>query len=170
MVIFRSTQVSDLDYVLAAEQNQENNLYVTSWSREQHVETLTNPNFAHLIVEIEPIEKTNQLDTLDVRVGYIILQGLENPHQNIELVRLVITKKGQGYGRGTIELIKEIAFNKYQAHRLWLDVKEFNYRAQSLYKSAGFVLEGTLRECLKTQDGYESLQIMSILRQEYRQM
>jgi hypothetical protein len=32
---------------------------------------------------------------------------------------------------------------------------------------AGFKLEGTLRECVRTAEGFESLQIMSILHQEY---
>ena len=53
-------------------------------------------------------------------------------------------------------------------HRLWLDVKVQNQRAQAIYKAAGFVVEGTLRECLKSEYGYESLMIMSILQQEYK--
>lgn len=160
MVTLRSTQITDLDYVLAAETSPENSPYITQWSREQHIEVLTKPDAAHLIVEAH---QKNQLE----KVGYVILQGLTDPHASILLMRLVITQKGQGYGRGAIELVKEMAFNKYHAHRLWLDVKDFNYRAQALYKSTGFVLEGTFRECLKTDHGYESLQIMSILAQEY---
>lgn len=161
MITLRPTQIIDLDYVLTAEYNQENSLYITNWSREKHIEALTKPDSAHLIVEAH---QTNQLE----KVGYVILQGLSNPHGSVELMRLVITQKGQGYGRSTIELIKEMAFKKYHAHRLWLDVKDFNYRAQSLYKSIGFILEGTFRECLKTENGYESLQIMSILSHEYQ--
>lgn len=162
MITLRPTQITDLDYVLTAEHNAENSPYIFLWSREQHIEALTNPNLAHLILE------TNQANPLETRVGYIIILGLTDSSENIQLGRLVITQKSQGYGRGAIELIKEMAFNKYHAHRLWLDVKDFNYRAQSLYRSAGFVLEGTLRECLKTDNGYESLQIMSILRYEFQ--
>jgi diamine N-acetyltransferase len=164
MVTLRSTQITDLDYVLAAEYSQENSSYIGQWSREQHIDLFSQADAAHLIVEAGQTTQPEQLE----KVGYVIVQGLTNPDASILLKRLVITHKGQGYGRGAIELIKEMAFNKYHAHRLWLDVKDFNYRAQSLYKSTGFVLEGTFRECLKTESGYESLQIMSILDHEYQ--
>lgn len=160
MVTLRSTQIPDLDYVLAAEHSPENSPYIGQWSREQHIDLFSQADAAHLIVE-------NDQATPPEKVGYLILQGLTDPDASILLKRLVITHKGQGYGREAIELVKSMAFEKYHAHRLWLDVKDFNYRAQSLYKSTGFVLEGTFRECLKTDHGYESLQIMSILAQEY---
>ena len=44
----------------------------------------------------------------------------------------------------------------------WLDVKEHNQRVQAVYEKAGFKREGILRECLKTEIGYESLVILSI--------
>ena len=164
MITLRATQIADLEYVLAAEYSPENSPYINQWSREQHINLFSQADAAHLIVEADPATQPDKLE----KVGYVILQGLTNPHGSIELRRLVITQKGQGYGRGAIELIKKMAFHQYHAHRLWLDVKDFNYRAQSLYKSTGFVLEGTFRECLKTDRGYESLQIMSILAQEYQ--
>jgi len=171
MVILRPTKITDLDYVLAAEHNQENSPYVFLWSREQHLEALTNPDLAHLIVEVDQVdqkEKIDQSNQIDSRVGYMIMVGLEKSKDNIVLGRIVITQKGKGYGRGAIELIKARAFKEYKTHRLWLDVKDFNHRAQALYRSAGFILEGTLRECLKTENGYESLQVMSILSHEYQ--
>jgi RimJ/RimL family protein N-acetyltransferase len=51
--------------------------------------------------------------------------------------------------------------------RLWLDVKESNERARHVYESEGFLVEGILRECLKGEYGFESLVVMSILRDEY---
>jgi diamine N-acetyltransferase len=157
MITLRRTEELDLDYVLSAEHSPENRAYVTQWLREKHLAVLTDPDIAHLIVEAEK------------RVGYIILAGLQDPNETIELRRIVITKKGFGYGKAALQQVKQQAFEQYQAHRLWLDVKEHNHRAQALYKSAGFMLEGTLRQCLKTENGhYESLLLMSILREEYR--
>jgi RimJ/RimL family protein N-acetyltransferase len=46
-------------------------------------------------------------------------------------------------------------------------VKEFNHAARALYRSEGFVEEGTLRECLTGPTGYESVLIMAILDSEY---
>jgi RimJ/RimL family protein N-acetyltransferase len=63
--------------------------------------------------------------------------------------------------------VKRFAFVERRAHRLWLDVKEQNHRARSLYESEGFTLEGVLRECLKGAEGFESLVVMSMLASEY---
>lgn len=100
-------------------------------------------------------------------VGYIIIAGLENTNLSLEFVRITIGEKGRGYGKESFRLIKDWAFTKHNANRLWLDVKVNNMRAIHLYKKQGFVVEGTLRECLKNEKGFESLHIMSILKSEF---
>ena len=151
------TEEADLDYVLNAEYDDQNRQYIMPWSREQHLQAIVSPDLAHLIVW----SKT--------RIGYVILAGLLDPNQSIEFRRVVIVNKGKGYGKATIEIIKKLAFETYDAHRLWLDVKAQNNRAQAVYKAAGFVVEGTLRECLKSAGEYESLIMMSMLQREYEQ-
>ncbi len=151
----RRTEETDLDFVLSLEHDDENRRYVVAWPRAKHQETLRDPNMAHLVVENE-----------NERLGYLILAGLADPNRSIELRRIVIAHKGQGYGTTTLRMVKDLAFKTYHAHRLWLDVKEFNERALSVYKREGFTVEGCLRECLKTEGGYDSLVIMSILEQE----
>lgn len=158
-VQLRNTQAADLDYVVAAEQHPDNCPFIFQWSREDHLNALTNPDLAHLTVETEAAQ----------RVGFVILVGLQDKNQSIALGRIVITDKGKGYGKAAIEQVKRLVFQTYEAHRLWLDVKTHNHRAQAVYQAAGFTVEGTLRECLKSQSEYESLIVMSILRQEYLQ-
>jgi len=63
--------------------------------------------------------------------------------------------------------VKKYCFEKLNCHRLWLDVFDFNSRARHLYKSEGFTEEGLIRECIKREDGYKNLVLMSILKQEY---
>ena len=155
-ITLRKTDESDLDYVLAAEHNPENSRFVIPWSREQHLQAMGDPDLAHLIAQRER------------RIGYVILAGLLDPNQNIEFRRIVITEKGFGYGKATVRLVKEFAFQTHKAHRLWLDVKAQNHRARSVYEACGFSIEGTLRECLRTNDGYDSLVIMSMLEHEYQ--
>jgi diamine N-acetyltransferase len=101
-------------------------------------------------------------------VGFIIIAGLLNQHGSIELKRIVITDKGKGYGRKTLQAVKRMAFDRLGVHRLWLDVKEKNVRARALYGQEGFRQEGTLRECRKEVNGYSSLIVMSILEGEYQ--
>jgi RimJ/RimL family protein N-acetyltransferase len=49
-------------------------------------------------------------------------------------------------------------------------VKARNVRAQALYRSEGFVEEGRLRDSVRTDDGYDSLIVMSVLADEYAAM
>ena len=152
------TGENDLDFVLSAEQSADNRSFVTVWKREQHLAALTSEDLSHLIIE-------NVVDGR--RIGYIIFAGLADPNQSIEFRRIVVTEKGKGYGKEALRLVKKLAFEDFQAHRLWLDVKEHNIRARHMYQSEGFVTEGVLRECIKAEAGFESLVVMSMLRAEY---
>ncbi len=152
----KPTEETDLEYVLDAENDSENRQYIIPWSREKHLQSIRDKNIVHLIAWSE------------TRVGYVILAGLLDANQAVEFRRIVITDKGKGYGKQTVEIVKKLTFETYNAHRLWLDVKVQNHRAQAIYKAVGFAVEGTLRECLKSENGYESLVIMSILQREYQ--
>ncbi|MBG9735447.1 GNAT family N-acetyltransferase [Paenibacillus alvei] len=151
------TGEEDLDFVLAAENDPENSKYVMVWPREKHIDTIQSDNYLHFIIHTKDSQK----------VGYIILAGLQNSHRSVELVRINIVDKGRGYGKEAIRLLTHFVFEKVNAHRLWLDVKEHNLRAKHVYESAGFQVEGMLRECMRTEDGYESLIIMGMLKHEY---
>jgi len=94
--------------------------------------------------------------------------ALGGPHQSIEFRRLLIAAKAWGYGRAAIRAVKEFFFETCAAHRLWLDVKDFNDRAKRLNESEGFVTEGLLRECYLGEAGVESVYVMSVLESEYR--
>lgn len=96
-------------------------------------------------------------------IGHIILAGLKNKNDSIEFRRIVISKKGKGFGKDSISLIKKYCFENLKAHRIWLDVYSDNMRAIGLYKSQGFKNDGLLRECIKQDGKYRSLLIMSIL-------
>jgi RimJ/RimL family protein N-acetyltransferase len=158
LVCLRHTTENDLDFVLRAEYDPENSPFILCWTRDQHEIAFSNQNLAHLTIESAA---TGEL------VGYAILAGLENPNQSVNLQRLVITNKGKGYGKATVRLIKQWVFEELEVHRLWLDLKDYNHRAKRVYESAGFVEEGTTRECLKVGEKFESLVIMSVLRKEY---
>jgi diamine N-acetyltransferase len=154
----KKTTIEDLDFVIQTENHRENKDFVMSWTLKQHRDSLLDEDKLHLIIETSDKK----------RIGYAILAGLKNTNSSIELVRIVIADKGKGYGRTSIKAIQKYTFENLNAHRLWLDVKDYNERARYLYQSTGFVEEGRLRECIKNGDRYESLIIMSILQKEYR--
>jgi len=157
-ISLRQTNEDDLDFVLGAEQSAENRAFVTVWTGERHQAAFKDEDLRHFIIESLVDGK---------RVGYVILAGLTNANQSIEFSRVVITEKNRGYGKQVLRQIKKLAFEELKAHRLWLDVKEHNERARHVYEAEGFTTEGVLRECLKTENGFESLVVMSMLHDEF---
>lgn len=159
MLLLRPTTEADLDFVLAAEQHPDNRPYVGQWRKDQHLAALSDTDMAHLIA----VRKDNSRP-----VGYAILAGLRPGSTNLELKRIVAMEKGQGIGHTMLQIIKRYAFDDRHAHRLWLDVRDHNLRAQHVYAQEGFTAEGRLRECVRVDGRFESLIVMSILEQEYR--
>lgn len=158
----RPTMLSDLDFVQQVETDGHNLPFITPWERTQHEGAVRFPDFRHFIVETGADYE---------RAGFVILQGCRNRHRSVELKRLVLQPKGQGYGRACVRLLKRMAFRDLHAHRFWLDVKSLNQRALALYRSEGFVEEGRLRESVRVSsdlaDGYDTLVVMSMLDREY---
>ncbi|MET0311082.1 MAG: GNAT family protein [Burkholderiaceae bacterium] len=154
----RPTMQSDLEFVLSLEQDRANFPFITPWERTQHEAAIRFPDFRHFIIEGGP--------GLDA-VGFLILIGCRSPHQSLELKRMVVQGKGQGFGRAALRVAKKVAFDDLGAHRLWLDVKSLNTRAKLFYDSEGFVVEGRLRDAVRVSGGWDTLIVMSMLRQEF---
>ena len=154
----RPTMLSDLDFVTSVERDAGNLPFLTPWERTQHEGAVRFPDFRHFIVEAG--EGTQA-------AGFVILQGCRSPHRSVELKRIVLLPKGTGLGRACVRQLKRMAFRDLHAHRFWLDVKAHNVRAQALYASEGFVVEGRLRDAVRIEGGYDSLVVMSMLEAEY---
>ena len=154
----RPTMLSDLDFVGSVENDPANRPFITPWERVQHEGSVRFPDFRHFIIEAGEAYPS---------AGFVILQGCRNPHGSVELKRIVLQPKGQGYGRTCVRLLAQMAFRDLGAHRFWLDVKENNARALALYRDEGFVEEGRLRDSVKSGDGWQSLIVLSMLRDEH---
>jgi ribosomal protein S18 acetylase RimI-like enzyme len=128
-VTWRRTTADDVDYVRALERAHTPN--VTAWSADEHLETIASDDCLHLIIERD-----------GERAGFVILADLTLPSRVRQLLRIVVADKGQGLGRATLRECARLAFEEYDAERLWLDVKVGNPRARALYESEGYVLEG----------------------------
>ena len=151
----RPTREDDLDYVVAAEADPDNAPFLAPSPHAEHLGFLRDPRQRHLIAEAG-----------GRAVGFALLR-LHPEDRAVELRRLAVTEKGRGHGRAALRLAIELAFEEHGAHRLWLDVKPHNERARALYRSAGFVEEGLLRDALYQDGRFESLIVMSMLRSEW---
>lgn len=157
IVNLQRTAVHDLEFVLTTEQSEANRAYIGQWSREEHMAALNDPDIMHLTIR----------DNSDERVGYVIITGLQDLNLTACIKRIAIQSKGLGYGKLSLRMVTDWIFQHTETHRLWLDVRNQNNRAKHVYESSGFTLEGTLRDCVKVGNAFESLHIMSILRHEY---
>lgn len=151
-IIIKPTEIDDIEQIIVVEKL--NSDFVGQYSFDRHKNVILDPNDLHLSI----------FDSFDNKlIGYAILSGLNDSNNSIEFRRIAISQKGLGFGREAIRIIKSICFNKYKAHRLWLDVYSDNFVAIKLYESEGFKREGLLRDCIKEQDFYRSMLIMSII-------
>ncbi|HEU4339138.1 MAG TPA: GNAT family N-acetyltransferase [Planctomycetota bacterium] len=148
---------SDLAYIHRLEHDPKNAPFITPWTTAMHRKAMKDRDCLHLIAEND-----------GRRVGFVFLRGMKDREGSIEFKRIVIETKGKGHGRAALRLVQKLAFEKRGARCIWLDVKEFNTRAQELYRSEGFAKEGELRERVRRNGRYYSLIVMSKLRREYR--
>lgn len=77
--------------------------------------------------------------------GYALFCGLTDMAASVELRRLALDQPGGGRGRAFVGALVDHAFGTWPLQRLWLDASGENLRAQHLYQSLGFQLEGRLR-------------------------
>jgi len=104
-------------------------------------------------------------------VGHIQLLGIDRDNMSVRIGRVLVGEsenRNKGIGLKMINSILDIAFNELNLHRVDLGVFDFNESAIACYKKAGFIIEGTFRDCRKINGQYWSLINMSILEDEFR--
>lgn len=157
MTRMRRAVEADLEWILSQETRPDFAASILRWSRKEHERSLTDPDVGYLIAE----------DSDGAPIGYAILAGLRSRARSIELGRMAVGAPGNGVGRAMLGGIIDLAFDVLGANRLWLDVFHDNQRARRVYRAAGFVEEGTLREAAVKETGeLSSLVIMSMLARE----
>jgi len=77
--------------------------------------------------------------------------------------------QGNGYAKRAIATLLKTGFENLKLHKLWLIVREDNFRGLHIYQNCGFRLEGLLREEYFVQDKYLNMVRMAITEEEYRQ-
>ena len=86
---------------------------------------------------------------------------------NYSLRAMSVTAPGQG--RPLLEAILAHVFATLGAHRLGLDVTSDNARAIALYRAAGFLQEGTVRECWQREGGsFVDCHLFGLLKREWQ--
>jgi RimJ/RimL family protein N-acetyltransferase len=157
MIEIKDTIVNDIKTIIELEQMPENKQFITPYTYKQHLQVINDQNQSHLSIFCD-----NEF------VGFTILSGFQDSPHSIEFRRIVVDAKGKGIGKEVIYKVQKLVFNIEGSHRLWLDVFETNTRARHIYKQLGFLEEGILRDAVKTDDIFQNLVIMSILKHEFK--
>lgn len=76
-------------------------------------------------------------------------------------------ERGKGIGQWALSTTIDFAFRDLKLNRLELDVYEFNEKGHHIYKKAGFIEEGVLREAVKDNGVYYNVILMSMLRSDW---
>ena len=153
----RAASEQDLPFIIGLEQQFRGLGLVGADDLPTHMSRMRDPDSQYWIAEEQ-----------GAAAGHVILRGIQSPNRSVELMRIVVAEPGRGLGRRVLEAVIAKAFHELPAHRLWLDVYEHNARARHVYRSVGFIEEGVLRECIRLEDRYASLVVMSMLEGEYR--
>lgn len=132
VISLEATRPDEIPAIMRMESGEDAAQYVTQFSAERHERDLRDPGIVYKSV----------FDDRGELIGFIILV-LDPEPSSVELRRIVVTAKGRGYGRRTMMLAEHVCRDEIGRRRIWLDVFEFNTRAQRVYEHCGYRQFGT---------------------------
>lgn len=158
--LIRETTENDLEDVVRMENANDTEQFIAPYSSDEHLQIANHPEALHLLAIKKETEKP---------VGFFIINLVDRKHHSLEVRRLVIDDKGKGSGQEMINWVLKWCFEELKYRRIWFDVFCDNKRALRLYDFYGFVKEGVLRDSFFDGEKYRSIQIMSMLHDEYKE-
>ena len=132
VITLADTTEDQLEIFHAMEKDEDTVPYIIPYSVEEH---------RHEFNRNDVIYKSVYDDKSEL-IGFVILV-LDPDEDSIEFVRIVIAEKGKSYGSRAVALIDQVCKQELGRQRVWLDVFEFNQRAQHVYESLGYQFFGT---------------------------
>ena len=121
------TRHEEIPAIMEMESDEDAAEYVTQFSAERHGRDLRSPDVVYKSIYDEP----------GALIGFIILV-LDPDPESVELRRIVVIPKGRGYGQRAMAFAEGVCRDEIGRRRIWLDVFEFNTRAQRVYERCGY--------------------------------
>lgn len=131
-------------------------------SEKEWFETMSRNKDNHLIVFSVCEKKENRL------IGYVKLFNINWIHRYcyFGIVLGEESSRGKGYGKETLQLITQYAFEILNLRKITLEVININNAAINLYKKFGFVEEGVLKEQFFFDNEWHDVIIMSLFKEK----
>jgi RimJ/RimL family protein N-acetyltransferase len=103
------------------------------------------------------------------QIGNVGLRNLDAENGSAELSILMTDRAyiGRGYGTDAVNCIVDFGFGELRLERIYLQVFDYNPRAQRSYQKAGFQTDATLRHARFHHGAHHDVHVMSILRSEW---
>ncbi|MBO0877731.1 MAG: GNAT family N-acetyltransferase [Pseudonocardia sp.] len=158
MLTLRRTTPDDIDDLTCWETEPGTSAWLGGTGHDWHTRALADLDQEHVVAADR-----------DALVGFAVLAGLRGCG-GVELRRMVVAPahRGTGYGRALLQAVLVRAYRHRGAQTVWLDVKEHNRRARSLYESTGFVARETRRDAIAEPDGAASTLVIMVHQPRWR--
>jgi ribosomal protein S18 acetylase RimI-like enzyme len=125
----RPSTSADLAFITALERHPDNRDYIGQWSDAEHLSAMAGENRrSHSIIERDGKPE-----------GYLIAYDRRDEGAGVYVKRLLVNGKGRGTGSQALRIFVERAFAAGRAEFVWLLVRDWNERAQAIYRKMGFV-------------------------------
>jgi len=166
--ILRIPEPSDLEYLYKQKNNPEISVLLGGFSPGYSMEDMKDWLQYHRKRSDEIIWSIIEKDN-NICVGHVGLYKIDYRVRSAEFAIMIGDNSawGKGLGKNCTIFSVKYAFNELNINRVQLTVLSTNVRAIDLYKSIGFVVEGTMREAQYKIGKYIDVLIMSMLRSEY---
>jgi RimJ/RimL family protein N-acetyltransferase len=136
-----------------------------------YIELMQDNGSMHLaIIRKDKEIKTNLPAEFACYIGNITLLNIHPTFRSAEISIIIGDKqcRGNGYGTEAIKLLVDHAFTRMNLNRLQAGMVTKNVSSQGAFMNAGFQQEGILRQAYYCEGEYQDVQIMSILKSDWR--
>ena len=103
-------------------------------------------------------------------LGYCELSNYSRRFNCANVSRVIVSPnhRNNELGQYMVDKLLAFGFEKLSLNRIGIGVFDFNTAAIKCYTKAGFTLEGTLRQSIKSGESYWNCHIMGILMEEWQ--
>src|SRR5471032_910000 len=127
-VTIRPSRPEDLHFITALERSAENRDFIGQWSDSEHLAAIACENRReHWIIEHDGLA-----------AGYLIAYDCRERDAGFHVKRLLVEEKNRGIGREALGQFGAHVFALEGVSCVWLNVRDWNARAQRVYSKLGY--------------------------------
>lgn len=162
-ITLRALEPEDADMMYEAENDE------AAWKYSDYLAPLSRELLRHyaLTYEADPL-RSGQLRLIiekeNIPIGILDLFEISPRHLRADMgIYLLPDYRGKGFGSHALEAAKEYCRVRLALHQLSATVAVSNRAAKSVFENAGFTVTGKRPDWLRTPEGYEDTEILSVI-------